>query len=232
MDTISANGGKKSKDIKRGVCAAGHKALWSPLWNGLPPDSFFSSLDPLLTGFTERLFDKVFTSDQQAGSLCKEWADKLGLSQNVIVGIGAFDAHMGAVGGQIEPHYLSRVMGTSTCDILVVPIAEGKEKLVKGICGQVNGSVIPGMIGMEAGQSAFGDAYAWFKNLISWPLQQLLNNKDISGNSSITKIIDEGEENIIAQLSLHAAQLELQPDSEIALDWLNGRLRPQCKSSR
>ena len=89
----------------------------------------------------------------------------MGLSTDVLIGVGAFDAHMGAVGGQIEPYHLSKVMGTSTCDMLVAPTSEVEGKLVKGICGQVPGSIIPGMMGMEAGQSAFGDAYAWFKNI-------------------------------------------------------------------
>ena len=111
---------------------------------------------------------ETYTADQAAGTHPKN-GRKLGPSTDVIVGIGAFDAHMGAVGGQIEPYYLSKVMGTSTCDMLVVPVEEFGDKLVRGICGQVHGSVIPGMIGLEAGQSAFGDIYAWFKNLLAWP---------------------------------------------------------------
>src|SRR5207344_395795 len=110
---------------------------------------------PLLSGFRSRLFEETYTADQPAGHLSPGWAERLGLSTQVIVGIGAFDAHMGAVGGQIEPYHLSKVMGTSTCDMLVAPLHEVKGILVQGICGQVPGSVIPGMMGMEAGQSAF-----------------------------------------------------------------------------
>ncbi|MDE3212886.1 MAG: ribulokinase, partial [Bacteroidota bacterium] len=152
-------GGTNVQQMKRGVCSAGHKALWAEEFGGLPPDQFFSSLDPLLHHFTSRLFTETFTSDKAAGNLSAEWAERLGLSDKIIVGVGAFDAHMGAVGGQIEPYYLSKVMGTSTCDMLVAPAEEVKDTLVHGICGQVPGSVIPGMIGMEAGQSAFGDTY-------------------------------------------------------------------------
>src|SRR5699024_941873 len=99
-----------------------------------------------------------------------EWAKKVGLPEDVIVGVGAFDAHMGAVGGEIEPYYLSRVMGTSTCDILVAPYKDLENNLVEGICGQVDGSVLPGFIGLEAGQSGFGDVYAWFKEIIREPV--------------------------------------------------------------
>ncbi|MGK4566843.1 ribulokinase [Flavobacterium sp. 3HN19-14] len=144
-------GGNDVNAIKRSRCAAGHKALWAEEFGGLPPDSFFSSLDPILEGITDKLFKNTYTSDIAAGHLSAEWAERLGLSTDVVVGVGAFDAHMGAVGGQIEPYHLSKVMGTSTCDILVAPNKDIEGKLVKGICGQVNGSVIPGMLALKLG---------------------------------------------------------------------------------
>lgn len=195
-------GGTEASHIKRSVCAAGHKALWAKEWQGFPPNEFFTSLDPLLKGFVSGLPSQVYTSDKAAGNLCREWADKLGLTTNVVVGVGAFDAHMGAVGGQIEPWYLSKVMGTSTCDMMVVPKSEAGEKLVRGICGQVEGSILPGLIGLEAGQSAFGDMYAWFKNLLT-------------GQS-------------IEELSKEAAKLPLNEYDELAIDWINGRRTPDA----
>jgi L-ribulokinase len=222
------SGGTAAVNIKRGVCAAGHKSLWSEAWNGLPPNEFFASLDPLLDGFTNRLFNKVYTAAEAAGTISDEWAKKLGLPKDVVIGIGAFDCHMGAVGGQIEPYHLSKVMGTSTCDMLVAPPNEVADTLVKGICGQVNGSIIPGMIGMEAGQSAFGDAYAWFKNILAWPLQNLLSKSALLDADAIQKLVDESIENILPELSKQAAQLPLDEDGELAIDWINGRRTPDA----
>ena len=212
-------GGNDVHQMKRGVCSAGHKALWATEFGGLPPNDFFTELDTLLGGFTDSLFTKTFTSDKPAGKLSKEWADKLGLSTDVVIGVGAFDAHMGAVGGQIEPYYLSKVMGTSTCDMLVAPNNEVEGKLVKGICGQVPGSIIPGMIGMEAGQSAFGDVYAWFRNLVSWPVEKLVKDDNLKKEIS---------EKLIAALSNEAAKLPLNEHDELAVDWLNGRRTPDA----
>ena len=216
-------GGERVSEMKRNVCTAGHKALWSQDWDGLPPEEFFSSLDPFLKGFTLRLYKETFTADKPAGTLCEEWAKRLGLKTEVIVGVGAMDAHMGAVGGQIEPYYLSKVMGTSTCDMLVAPVSEMQGKFIQGICGLVNGSVIPGMIGMEAGQSAFGDVYGWFKNLLAWPLKYIVTNQDFSEKS-----IDEIAEKIIPELSKQASELAFDENSELSTDWFNGRRTPDA----
>jgi len=129
---------------------------------------------------------------------------------------------MGAVGGQIEPYHLSKVMGTSTCDMLVAPVDEMKGKLVKGICGQVPGSVIPGMMGLEAGQSAFGDVYAWFKNLLCWPVDHLTDDENLK---------QEVNDKLIAALSAEAARLPLHENDELAVDWLNGRRTPDADQS-
>ncbi|WP_028295961.1 ribulokinase [Olivibacter sitiensis] len=222
------SGGKRAKDIKRGVCSAGHKSLWAAEFGGLPPNEFFSSLDPLLNGFTDRLFSTTYTADQAAGTLCEEWADTLGLSTDVVIGIGAFDCHMGAVGGQIEPYYLSKVMGTSTCDMLVAPKDEVADTLVKGICGQVDGSIIPGMIGMEAGQSAFGDAYAWLKQVLLWPSKNLLAGLANVDEETINYLIKELDDQLLPQLSKLAEELPVTESSELAVDWLNGRRTPDA----
>jgi L-ribulokinase len=210
-------GKSNANQLKRSRCAAGHKALWAEQFNGFPPDEFFTAIDPLLGGYARVLPRETFTSDHAAGTLSPEWAQRLGLNQNVVVGIGAFDAHMGAVGGQIEPYHLSKVIGTSTCDILVIPEKDIKRKLVKGICGQVDGSVIPGMIGLEAGQSAFGDYYAWFNNILTWS-QDLL--------SPGSKRVD-----LLPELSRRAAMLPPDDNDIISTDWINGRRTPDADQS-
>jgi L-ribulokinase len=207
--------------LKRSRCAAGHKALWHESFGGLPPDAFFGKIDPALTGLRDRLYTRTFTSDEAEGTLSAEWAKRLGLSRTVTVGVGAFDAHMGAVGGGIRPYVLSKVMGTSTCDMLVAPAADLNGKLVKGICGQVDGSIIPGLLGMEAGQSSFGDVYAWFADLLSWPLKRPgLAAPDIDGDGLSARLIGE--------LSTAAAALVPDGSSLLALDWLNGRRTPDA----
>ncbi len=219
-------GGKEVQKLLRSRCAAGHKALWHPSWDGLPPDSFFAKLEPKLAGLRSRLYHETYTSDQPAGTLSPAWAQKLGLSENVTVAVGAFDAHMGAVGGQIEPYFLSKVMGTSTCDMLVAPGTAEKEKLVAGICGQVNGSIIPGMLGMEAGQSAFGDVYAWFSEVLLWPLKQMVDLKQLD-----ERIFRQMKADLIPMLSQAAEGIPAEESTVLALDWLNGRRTPDAEQT-
>ncbi|MDB4292585.1 ribulokinase [Maribacter sp.] len=223
-------GGKNVKEMKRSRCAAGHKALWHNSFGGLPTNDFFAALDPILDGLRDRLFDNTYTSDVSAGELSNEWADKLGLPKSVVVAVGAFDAHMGAVGAKTEPYFLTKIMGTSTCDILVAPI-EGEEQLVKGICGQVDGSVIPDMLGLEAGQSAFGDIYAWYERLLSWPIKELIGQSNLVDEKTRDKLIDEAISNLIPKLSEAAAKEPIGASGELALDWMNGRRTPDANQN-
>ena len=221
-------GGNDIGKMKRSVCAAGHKALWSAAFEGFPPNEFFATLDPLLDGFTAKLFNKTYTSDQQAGKISEEWSRRLRLPDDVFIGVGAFDAHMGAVGGQIEPYHLSKVMGTSTCDMLIAPSSDINDRCIKGICGQVDGSIIPGMIGLEAGQSAFGDIYAWFKSILEWPTKNLLQNSSVIDNATAEKLQQEISDKLISELSAKAAATLTEENSELAIDWMNGRRTPDA----
>ncbi len=159
--------GKQSPaELKRSVCAAGHKAMYNPQWGGLPSKEFLSELDPRLAELRDNLYTKAYSADVQAGKISPENAKKFGLREDVAISVGAFDAHMGAVGAGIKPGVLVKILGTSTCDMMVVP---NKERLsdIPGLCGIVDGSILPGYFGLEAGQSAVGDIFNWFtKNFI------------------------------------------------------------------
>lgn len=221
-------GGTDVSQMIRNVCAAGHKALWAAEFGGFPPNDFFASLDPLLDSFSTRLPKETFSAAEIAGNLSPQWAGELGLSTEVLVGVGALDAHFGAVGGQIEPYYMSKVMGTSTCDMIVAPLEEMEDILVRGISGQVNGSIIPRMLGMEAGQSAFGDIYAWFRDLLSWPLKHLLSEVESLNGDQANELAKKVETKILISLSEAAKKLPLREDAELAVDWLNGRRTPDA----
>jgi L-ribulokinase len=217
--------------LKRSRCAAGHKAMWHDDFNGLPDEKFLTKLDPVLSGLRERLFSKTYTCITNVGNLSDEWAKRLGLSIDVKIGAGTFDAHTGAVGGEIKPHQLVKVMGTSTCDMIVTPMDEAGDKLVAGICGQVDGSIIPGMLGLEAGQSAFGDIYAWFGRLLLWPVINLIPDMAWLDEKSKKRIIEETADKLIAELSQQAELLPVEELSELALDWMNGRRTPDANQA-
>lgn len=211
-----------SKDIVRSRCACGHKAMWHQEWGGLPPEEFLCSLEPKLAGFRSRLFEDTETADKPVGHLCKEWADRLGLSEDVVVAGGAYDCHMGAVGAGVTPHTLVRVIGTSTCDVMVASYDEIGDKCIKGICGQVDGSVIPGMVGLEAGQSSFGDVYAMFRRVLEFPVRTIL--KDKLTPEETEKACDE----IIVALTKEAEKIPVGESKMLATDWINGRRTPDA----
>jgi L-ribulokinase len=220
-------GTEKPADMKRSRCAAGHKAMWHESWGGLPDDNYLIKIDPLLKGLKSRLYWDTYTSDIPAGILSAEWKKRLGLRGDVAVGVGAFDCHMGAVGAGVEPYVLVKIVGTSTCDVLVISKEDLRNKLIKGICGQVDGSVIPGMIGLEAGQSGFGDIYAWFRSLLQWPVQTILQNSKLIDSKTREILSDEIYDKIIPALTAKAAKLPLE-SSIIAEDWFNGRRTPDA----
>jgi L-ribulokinase len=215
-------GTKDMSMIKRSRCAMGHKAMWHASWGGYPPAAFLDKLSPRLSEFAASLGKETYPAEEPFGKLCPEWAGKLGLSADVVVAVGAYDAHIGAVGGDVAPGTLLKIMGTSTCDVMIGPKpAAGKaEKLVAGICGQVDGSVVKGMIGYEAGQSAFGDVFAWLRRIIAWPAQAGLLGAGIDA--------DALEGKILPALEAEAAKIDPAQSGVVAIDWLNGRRTPDA----
>jgi L-ribulokinase len=221
-------GNTRPSEVKRSRCAAGHKAMWSGSWGGLPSEEFLTSLDPVLQGYRGKLYNETYTCDIKAGQITPEWAEQLGLPASVAVGVSAFDAHIGAVGGGVQPDVLVRIIGTSTCDIMVASPNQIGNKLIPGICGQVDGSVVPGYIGLEAGQSAFGDVYAWFKNVVAWPIENILAKTSIIDAETRERLITEVMDQIIPELTAEAIKIPIEESTIIALDWMNGRRTPDA----
>lgn len=219
--TALVTGNTKPEFILRSRCAAGHKAMWHQSW-GLPSEAFLAKLHPDLATMRSHLFTETHTGDTVAGVVSEEWANRLGLPSGVVVSVGALDAHIGAVGSGAAPHILTRIIGTSTCDIMIVDSEKFTTKCIDGICGQVDGSVLPGHVGIEAGQSAFGDIYAWFKDVLAWPIKHILP----AGEHS-----DAAIDAIIPELMKAAEQITPSESGIVALDWLNGRRTPYADQS-
>jgi L-ribulokinase len=189
--------------VKRSICAAGHKAMFNASWQGLPDEEFLEALSPGLGSLRPRLYDTAYTADTRAGCLSAAWAKKLGLSKNVAVAVGAFDAHMGAVGAGISIGSLVKIVGTSTCDIMIHPHQE-KLNDIPGVCGIVDGSVMDGYYGIEAGQSGVGDIFLWFVDHLV---------PDSYGKTQEAKF---------AKLERAAKKLKAGESGLLALDWNNG----------
>lgn len=219
-------GKTRPEEMIRSRCAAGHKAMWHAGWGGLPPAGFLRALDPLLDCFEGHLYTDCYTTDTVVGTLSAEWARRLGLRPEVKVAAGGIDCHVGAVGAQIAPGSFVRVIGTSTCDIMISSYEEMGTQRVEGICGQVDGSVVPGYIGLEAGQSAFGDIYAWFKQLLLWPADRLITSSELLPAETKTALIDEMAGRLLPALNAEAEKIGIDESGPLALDWLNGRRTP------
>jgi L-ribulokinase len=201
--TALLSGDTDPQKLVRGICSAGHKAMYCEEWGGLPDKKFLAALDPALADLRDRLYSRAVPSDQLAGRLAPAWAKKLGLKPGIAVAVGAFDAHMGAVGAGIGEGVLVKILGTSTCDMMVM---RNTRKLadIPGVCGIVNGSILPGDFGIEAGQSAVGDIFLWFVNHLV---------PDSYGRTSREKF---------EALDKAAAAQEPGAHGLLALDWNNG----------
>lgn len=206
---------KDPRLIRRSRCAAGHKAMWHASWQGLPDARFLGAFDGRLATIRERLYVDTYTAGEIAGLVSAEWAEAFGVPVGVPVSVGAFDAHLGAVGAGARPFDLVKVMGTSTCDMLMVPPQALGSQAIPGICGQVDGSIMPGCIGLEAGQSAFGDVYAWWRKTLFAGVQ-------LSGASG------GNADHILPALTAAAERLAPGAGGLVALDWFNGRRTPDA----
>jgi L-ribulokinase len=184
--------------VVRGICAAGHKALYSDEWDGLPDKRFLAALDPRLAALRDRLYERAHDATTPAGALCGDWARRLGLPAGIPIAIGEFDVHYGAIGSGVREGTLVKVIGTSTCDCAVVSL---KRRIpdIPGICGIVPGAILPGMIGIEAGQSAVGDIFSWWVDVIC-----------------------EGDPALHARLTAEASRQKPGESGLLALDWHNG----------
>jgi L-ribulokinase len=217
-------GNASLRTLKRSRGVMGHKGLWHREFGGYPSEEFLKLLDPRLVTLRNSLGTETWTSDTRAGGLSAEWAERLGLPQGIPVAVGAVDCYIGAVGGGVEPGRLVMVVGTSTCDMTVTPLPQGPEKLVRGLAGQIEGSMIPGLIGHESGQSAFGDVYAWFRKLLLWPLENIL--PQVTDKGEAEKLLAAVSKRLIPELEKEAEKLEPGSSGVLALDWFNGRRSP------
>ena len=218
-------GCKDVAELKTSRGVSGEKWLWAKEWGGFPPKEFFEALDPVLLPMLDHMPDPHYYCEEAAGHLCEEWAAKLGLSTDVVIGVGNIDSYSGAVGGGVAYKKMVMNMGTSACYIAVVPTEVMAGRLIDGVFGQVDGMILPGHDGFEVGLSSFGDAFAWLRRLLSWPIEQLLpEDADPGLKKKMT-------ERILPALTAEAEKLPLRLEAPLATDYFNGRRNPVLNTS-
>lgn len=210
-------------------CAAGHKALWHSEFGGLPSEERLSRLDPYLCGVAERYKMSPVPAGTCIGTISKEWAGRLGVNPEAKIGAGSFDAHAGGVGAGVGLHTLVQVVGTSTVEMLVDKPEVLRGKNLKEYCGQAEDSIVPGYVGLEMSQPAFGDVYAWFKELLLWPMRQMEIPEEILDREQRQKLTDYLAGQILPSLEKEAKNC-IEEDLT-ALDWFNGRRYPKLNES-
>lgn len=210
-------------NMYRGSCAAGHKALYNSHFGGLPHEERLEKLDPYLALMARRYQSKPQPAGTRLGVVAGEWADLLGIPEDTIVGGGSFDAHAGAVGAGVRPGTMVKVVGTSAVDMLVEDESNLEGKDLRAYCGQAEDSIVPGYIGIEASQAAFGDVFAWFSSLLMWPLHELLRESRVVSDDLKTALTEEISRKVIGSMEKKAM---LEDTDMIALDWFNGRRYP------
>lgn len=216
------SGETRPENMYHGACAAGHKAYWHSDWGGLPAGELLGRLDSYLVMVRERYGNAPQPAMVKVGQLCPEWAKRLKLSENVVISGSSFDAHAGAVGAGICEKTMVCTMGTSAVDMIVEKAEVLQGKNIRNVCGQAENSILPGLVGVETGQAAFGDIFAWFKKLLVWPLENLKGSVDSEKYEEFCK---EVEDALLPELQKKAEQLPDEP-FPISLDWFNGRRYP------
>lgn len=213
----------------RGSCSAGHKALWHSEFGGLPDREILNTLDPYLAMVSDRYTENPIPAGTCLGTVSSPWAERLGISPDAKIGMGSFDAHAGAVGAGIERNTMVKVIGTSTVDLVIEKPEALHGKDLREVCGRAEDSIIPGYIGMEMGQPAFGDAYAWVKKLGLWPLHNIRFPPEIVSEETLDKMKSFLGRETMRALECSAGNLTM--NREIALDWFNGRRYPALNES-
>lgn len=223
-------GNTNPNTMYRCSCAAGHKALWHSDFGGLPSRECLHEVDPYLAYVARHYGRGPRVSTSRVGTITKEWAERLGLNEKVVIGGSSLDAHAGAVGAGVKPNVLVKVIGTSTVDMLVQKRENLRGRDLHDSCGQAEDSILPGYVGMEASQAAFGDLCSWYRSLLMWPIQTLLGESELLPEEQKTALIREAKEKLLDRITEDAEKIEGDPNLTV-IDWFNGRRYPMINET-